>query len=137
MVSPLHIEQDREDLMKTHVAAIGLALLSPALASAMTVECRDLTFGQRSDKLFVALDQGRASVSSATGQLLGSYSFEILRENVDSVVLLARQSALPWPSPVLILSIDLEGTKPWTHQGDLIEGYRIAGAIEWICRRVE
>jgi hypothetical protein len=123
--------------MKTHVAAIGLALLSPALASAMTVECRDLTFGQPSDRLSVALDQGRASVSSATGQLLGGYTFEVLRQSLDRVILLGKQSTLPWRSPPVILSIDLGNAKaPWNEKG-LIEGDQVAGAVVWICRRAE
>jgi hypothetical protein len=126
--------------MKKCAATIGLALMSPAVASAMTIECRDLAFGQRVDKLSVAVDQGRATVSSAAGQLLGSYAFEILRQSADRIVLLGRQSTLPWPSPAVTLSIDLEKSSKARTLGDLeglAEGDRIEGAIAWVCRRVD
>jgi hypothetical protein len=129
--------QNAEDLVKTLATTLALAMLSPALVWGMTVECRDLTLGQWSEQLTVALGQRRAVVSPQTGLLLGRYSFEILRQTPDIIVLLGQQSAMPWPSPVLVLGIDLEGTKTWAQLGGLFQGDRIAGAIEWVCRRTE
>jgi hypothetical protein len=125
--------------MRIFAATIGLALMSPAVTSAMTIECRDLAFGQRLDKLSVGLDQDRVTVSSATGQLLGRYTFEILRQSADRVVLLGRQSTLPWRSPAIILSIDFKEARAWT-PGDLeglADGDEVAGSIEWVCRRAD
>ncbi len=69
--------------MKKCAATIALALMWPAVTSAMTIECRDLTFDQRFDTLSVAVEQGRATVSSAAGRLLGGYAFEILHQSAD------------------------------------------------------
>ena len=123
--------------MKTLVGTMGMVLLSPALVSAMTIECRDLTFGRALYTLSVELDQGRATIPSTTGRLLGRYSFEVLGQNADSVVLLGRQSALPWPSPALLVIVDLEGAKAREQPENPIESYRIAGAIEWACRHLK
>jgi hypothetical protein len=101
----------------------------------MTIECRDLTLDQSVDRLSVSLEQRPVAVSSATGQLLGRYSFEVLRRTPDGVILRGRQSALPWPSPILVLGIDLDGTKTWAQLRGLLEGDGTAGAIEWVCRR--
>jgi hypothetical protein len=121
------------------VTIISVALMSPVVALAMTIECRDLAFGQHLSNLSVAMDQSRATVSSETGQLLGRYTFEIVDQSAGHVVLLGKQSTLPWVSPVVVLSIDLGATEAWTHRelAGSVEVYRIAGAIEWACRPVE
>jgi hypothetical protein len=121
------------------MAIFSIALMSPVVALAMTIECRDLASGQHLGKLSVAVDQGRATVSSEAGQLLGRYTFEIIHQGADRVVLLGTQSTLPWVSSAVVLSIDLGAAELWTHR-DLtgaVEVYRIAGAIEWACRLVE
>jgi hypothetical protein len=125
--------------LKMCMAIFSIALMSPVVALAMTIECRDLASGQRLGKLSVAVDQGRATVSSEAGQLLGRYTFEIIHQGADRVVLLGTQSTLPWVSSAVVLSIDLGAAELWTHR-DLtgaVEVYRIAGAIEWACRLVE
>ena len=121
------------------VTIISVALMSPVAARAMTIECRDLAFGQHLSKLSVAVDQSRATVSSEAGQLLGRYAFEIVHQSADRVVLLGKQSTLPWVSPVVVLSIDLGGADAWTYRefAGSAEVDRIAGAIEWACRSVE
>jgi len=125
--------------LKICVAITSVALMSPVAAPAMTIECRDLAFGQHLSKLSVALDQSRATVSSDAGQLLGRYTFEIVHQSADRVVLLGKQSTLPWVSPVVVLSIDLGGAEALTHRklAGSVEVDRIAGAIEWACRPVE
>jgi hypothetical protein len=121
------------------VTIISVALMSPVAARAMTIECRDLAFGQHLSKLSVAVDQSRATVSSEAGQLLGRYAFEIVHQSADRVVLLGKQSTLPWVSPVVVLSIDLGAAEAWSHRelAGSVEVDRIAGAIEWACRPVE
>lgn len=121
------------------VTIISAALMSPVAARAMTIECRDLAFGQHLSKLSVAVDQSRATVSSEAGQLLGRYAFEIVHQSADRVVLLGKQSTLPWVSPVVVLSIDLGAAEAWSHRelAGSVEVDRIAGAIEWACRPVE
>jgi hypothetical protein len=125
--------------LKMCVAIIGVALMSPTVALTMTIECRDLAFGQHLSKLSVAMDQRRATVSSEAGQLLGRYTFEIVHQSADHVVLLGKQSMLPWASPVVVLSIGLGKAQVWTHRelAGSVEVDRIAGAIEWACRPVE
>jgi hypothetical protein len=125
--------------LKMCVAIISVALMSPVAAPAMTIECRDLAFGQHLNKLSVAMDQSRATVSSDAGQLLGRYTFEIVHQSASRVVLLGKQSTLPWVSPVVVLSIDLGGADAWTYRefAGSAEVDRIAGAIEWACRSVE
>ena len=121
------------------VTIISVALMSPVAARAMTIECRELAFGQHLSKLSVAVDQSRATVSSEAGQLLGRYAFEIVHQSADRVVLLGKQSTLPWVSPVVVLSIDLGAAEAWSHRelAGSVEVDRIAGAIEWACRPVE
>ena len=129
----------KSKVLKICVAIISVALMSPVVALAMTIECRDLAFGQHLSKLSVAVDQSRATVSSEAGQLLGRYTFEVLHQSADRIVLLGKQSTLPWVSPVVVLSIDLGGTEARTHRelAGSVEVDRIAGAIEWACRPVE
>jgi hypothetical protein len=121
------------------VTIISAALMSPVAARAMTIECRDLAFGQHLSKLSVVVDQSRATVSSEAGQLLGRYTFEILHQSADRIVLRGKQSTLPWVSPIVVLSSDLGGAEASTHRelAGSVEGDRIAGAIEWVCRPVE
>jgi hypothetical protein len=125
--------------LKMCVAIISVALMSPTVALTMTIECRDLAFGQHLSKLSVAMDRNRATVSSEAGQLLGRYTFEIAHQSAGRVVLLGKQSTLPWVSPVVVLSIDLGGAEAWTHRefAGSAEVDRIEGAIEWVCRSVE
>jgi hypothetical protein len=129
----------KSKVLKICVAIISGALMSPVVALAMTIECRDLAFGQHLSKLSVVVDQSRATVSSEAGQLLGRYTFEILHQSADRIVLRGKQSTLPWVSPVVVLSIDLGGAEASTHRelAGSVEGDRIAGAIEWVCRPVE
>jgi hypothetical protein len=129
----------KSKFLKMCAAIISVAVMSPSAAPAMTIECRDLAFGQHLGKLSVALDQGRATVSSEAGQLLGRYTFEIVHQSADRVVLLGKQSMLPWVSPVVVLSIGLGKAQVWTHLelAGSVEVDRIAGAIEWACRPVE
>ena len=129
----------KSKFLKMCVTANGIALMSPVVAPAMTIECRDLAFGQHLSKLSVAMDQSRATVSSDAGQLLGRYTFEIVHQSASRVVLLGKQSTLPWVSPVVVLSIDLGGADAWTYRefAGSAEVDRIAGAIEWACRSVE
>jgi hypothetical protein len=126
-------------ILRMCVTIISVALMSPVAARAMTIECRDLAFGQHLSKLSVAVDQSRATVSSEAGQLLGRYAFEIVHQSADRVVLLGKQSTLPWVSPVVVLSIDLGAAEAWSHRelAGSVEVDRIAGAIEWACRPVE
>jgi hypothetical protein len=123
--------------LKMCVAIISVALMSPVAAPAMTIECRDLAFGQHLRKLSVAMDQSRATVSSNAGQLLGRYTFEIVHQSVSRVVLLGEQSTLPWASPPVVLSIDLGEADAHPELGGSTDVDRIAGAIEWTCRSVE
>jgi hypothetical protein len=125
--------------LKMCVLIISVALMSPVIARAMTIECRDLSFGQHLSKLSVAVDQSRVTVSSEAGQLLGRYAFEIVHQSADRVVLLGKQSTLPWVSPVVVLSIDLGGAEAWSHRelAGSVQVDRMAGAIEWACRPVE
>src|SRR5689334_14318624 len=65
--------RDMENRMKVLAATVGLVLMLAAMTiglaltspsnTAMTIECRDLTFGARLEKLSVSLDQRRAAVS--------------------------------------------------------------------------
>ena len=125
--------------LKMCVAIIGVALMSPTVALTMTIECRDLAFGQHLSKLSVAMDQSGATVSSEAGQLLSRYTFEIVHQSAGRVVLLGKQSTLPWVSPIVVLSIDLGGAEAWTHRelAGSVEVDRTAGAIEWACRPAE
>jgi hypothetical protein len=85
------------------------------------------------------MDQSGATVSSEAGQLLGRYTFEIVHQSAGRVVLLGKQSTLPWVSPIVVLSIDLGGAEAWTHRelAGSVEVDRTAGAIEWACRPAE
>ena len=129
----------KSKFIKMRVAVNGIALMSPVVASAMTIECRDLTFGQHLSKLSIAMDQSRATVSSGAEQLLGRYTFETIHQSAGRVVLLGEQSTLPWRSPVVLLSIDLEGANAWPHPefAGSADADRVAGAIEWACRSIE
>jgi hypothetical protein len=131
----------KRKFLKMCAAIICVALMSPVAAPAMTIECRDLAFGQRPSRLSVAIDQNRATVSSDAGQLLGRYTFEIVHQSASHVVLLGEQSTLPWVSPAVVLSIDLgeADADAWTHLelAGSADVDRIAGAIEWTCRSVE
>jgi hypothetical protein len=125
--------------LKMCVAIISVALMSPVAALAMTIECRDLAFGQHLSKLSVALDQSRATVSSEAGQLLGRYTFEIVHQSAGRVVLVGKQSTLTWVSPIVVLIVDLGGAEAWTYRefAGSAEVDRIEGAVEWACRSVE
>ena len=126
-------------LRKMSAVVIGIALSTPAIGLAMTIECRDLAFGQHLGKLSIVVDQDRASVSADAGQLLGRYAFEVLQKSPDLIVLHGRQSTLPWRSPVVVLRIALEPTHEWGH-GRLAGSPDVdhtAGAIEWACRQVK
>src|ERR1700736_4583139 len=46
----------KSKFLKRCVAIISVALMSPVAAPAMTIECRDLAFGQHVSKLSVAMD---------------------------------------------------------------------------------
>jgi hypothetical protein len=129
----------KPNFLKMCVAIISVALMSPVVALAITIECRDLAFGQHLNQLSVAMDESQVTVSSEAGPLLGRYTFEKVHQSAGRVVLLGKQSTLPWRSPVVVLSIDLGGAEAWTYRdfAGPAEVYRISGAIEWACRAAE
>jgi hypothetical protein len=125
-------------ILMIFAASIIAILSSSVIASAMTVECRDLAFGRQTSRLSIALNQSGPVVSSEAGPLLGRYTFTILRQSADQIALLKQQSTLPWRSPPLVLWISLEPMDVWMRggRGHLINSDDLAGAIEWTCKRV-